>query len=272
MGKFQDLYEQVLDAFSINNTGSSRYNIKLNFIPVLKNGILEKVSLKYGTAEPVSRTSKNFFNLPVVKKLIKKTTHITTVTDVRDESQIEFLAKFGNSFVFTGQHSFERAHGRFLNSFNDEYAKLHRTTKMTPDGPKSVHDALLSNTHNNLHGKEIKLTTEQYIKLLKTAISKTLSHGYIGQNEIHCVGTRTINGNDIYYPVIFKKMSRVFNSSRIFASNDLYLTTVFPIVSPGFENITKTTEKEINDRLALRGYFEFLQESEQQVTVIEIPL
>lgn len=280
MSLFTVLYES---AGEIINYIALRGNkkIKIDFIPVLKNGILSAITFKYGSKQ-ISRESELFINEPVIKRLLAKNSHKITTHDITFETQIDLLGKAGSGFYFVGEHLIQRAQGRFLNSFDNHTANTTFSAKPTPDGLKRTHDALLAKRQTEIYSKDIALTTEQFIKLIKTAMLKLQAQNFQPtKTEFHAVGKRIIDNEEIYYPLLFKRMVSMTEQNPIkFLPNDFYLTTVLPIISANHQRTPakdgsgyiSPAEKEINPDFTARGYFQFLSESENlnEIEIIDL--
>lgn len=277
MSLFSDLYESAGEIINYILIGTKK--VKIGFIPVLKDSVLSGISFKYGS-KVIDRKSELFINESLIKKLIAKNSHIITVHDMTYETQIEFLGKAGSGFFFIGQHAIQRAIGRFLNSFDNKTANSTFSVKPTAYGNKKTHDALLAHRQTELYSKPLELSDKQFITLLKTAMLKLQSNNFHPiKKEFHAVGKRIIDGEEIYYPLLFKKMISISTNSQIkFLPNDYYLSTVLPVISKNNQGkrsddesgYISPYEKEIDKDFAIRGYFQFLSESKINTSDIEI--
>lgn len=247
--------------------------IDIDFIPMLKNRLLTGITFKYGS-KVITRDSEPYFDLKSLRRLLNAHTHKMTTAESGDETKLDFLAHVGRGFYFIGTHPVQRAQGRFLNQFDNQTAATSVTVKNRDGVEKITHDALLAQRQTGLHQKSIVLTQSEFVKLLKQAmygIQKNEQQTSV--NEFHAIGRRNINGDTVLYPVVFKRMTNQFKSPEvIFHPADFQIMTILPIVSVGYEHITKVKEKEIDTTKAIKNYFQFLKESnsENEIEIIDL--
>jgi hypothetical protein len=74
-----------------------------------------------------------------------------------------------------------------------------------------------------------------------------------------------------YYPVVFKRMNRLFNKdSNLFYPQDLYLNTILPVASKGLEDKTGVPFRDLTKNFQTRSYFKFLNENVDTVQYIDL--